>query len=157
MSPSPTHERGGTLDPVISNYQEDSLQCHQLGLLGSSDEVLTKIDVDLDHHEATTRTIWLWNKADLASVRHDLSYTQWVTLLQGRAERGALAPTSHFSPSRDATYHTGISPPDRRSSHRLATVAVLLLRQSTLPGSATKGIQLGATRTCIGRHGGGWW
>ena len=32
----PTHERRGTLDPVISDYQEDRLQCHQLGLVGSS-------------------------------------------------------------------------------------------------------------------------
>ena len=45
----PTHERGGTLDPVISDYQEDGLQCHQLELVGSSDHhaVLTQMDVNV--------------------------------------------------------------------------------------------------------------
>ena len=45
----PTHEREETLDPVISDYQEDSLQYHQLGLVGSSDHhvVLTQLDVDV--------------------------------------------------------------------------------------------------------------
>ena len=93
----PTHERGRTLDLVISDCQEDSLQCHQLGLVGSSDHhaVLTQTDVDVARDEATTRTIWLWNKADWASLRRDLSHTPWATLLLGGAERGALALTGH--------------------------------------------------------------
>ena len=43
----PTHERGGTLDPVISDLQDDVIQCHQLGLVGSSDHhaVLTQMDM----------------------------------------------------------------------------------------------------------------
>ena len=52
------------------------------------------MDVDVARDEATTRTIWLWNKADWASLRRNLSHTPWVTLLQGGAERGALALTS---------------------------------------------------------------
>ncbi|MPC73195.1 hypothetical protein E2C01_067515 [Portunus trituberculatus] len=57
----PTHERGGTLDLVISDYQEDRLQCHQLGLVFSSDHhaVLTQLEVGVAWDEATTRTIWL--------------------------------------------------------------------------------------------------
>lgn len=94
----PTHERGGTLDPVISDYQEDKLQCHQLGLVGSSDHhaVLTQLEVGVAQDEATTRTIWLWNKADWASLRRDLTHTPWATLLQGGAESEALALTSHL-------------------------------------------------------------
>ncbi|MPC74315.1 hypothetical protein E2C01_068672 [Portunus trituberculatus] len=85
----PTHERGGTLDPVFSDYQEDRLQCHQLGLVGSSDHhvVLIQLDVGVTRDEATTRTIWLWNKADWASLRRDLAHTPWATLLQGGAEK----------------------------------------------------------------------
>ncbi|KAK8396061.1 hypothetical protein O3P69_005273 [Scylla paramamosain] len=58
----PIHERGGTLDPVISDLEEDTLNCHQLGLVGSSDHhaVLTQVDMGVARDEATTRTVWLW-------------------------------------------------------------------------------------------------
>ena len=94
----PTHERGGTLDPVISDLQEDTLQCHQLGLVGSSDHhaVLTQVDVGVARDEATTRTVWLWDKADWASLRRDLRHTEWVTVLQGGAESKARALTSRL-------------------------------------------------------------
>ena len=52
--------------------------------------------VDVARDEAIICTIWLWNKADWASLRRDLSHTPWVTLPQGGAERGALALTSHL-------------------------------------------------------------
>ena len=94
----PTHERGGTLDPVISDLQEDVLNCHQLGLVGSSDHhaVLTQLDVGVARDEATTRTVWLWDKADWTSLRRDLRHTGWVTLLQGGAESMAHALTTHL-------------------------------------------------------------
>ena len=94
----PTHERGGTLDPVISDLQEDTLRCHQLGLVGSSDHhaVLTQVDVSVARDEATTRTIWLWNKADWASLRRDLCHTSWTTVLQGGAESKARVLTSRL-------------------------------------------------------------
>ena len=55
-----THESEGTMYPVIPDYQ-DSLQYHQLGLVGSFDHhtVLTQLDVDVARDEATTRTAWL--------------------------------------------------------------------------------------------------
>ncbi|MPC35274.1 hypothetical protein E2C01_028694 [Portunus trituberculatus] len=95
----PTHERGGTLDPVISGYQADSLQCHRLELMGSSDHyvLLTQLDVGVAQDEATTRTIWLWNKANWAPLHRELSHTPWATLLQGGTESGeTLALTSHL-------------------------------------------------------------
>ncbi|XP_063884696.1 uncharacterized protein LOC135113371 [Scylla paramamosain] len=54
----PTHERGGILDPVISDLEEDTLSCHQLGLVGSSyhHAVLTQVDMGVARDEATTRT-----------------------------------------------------------------------------------------------------
>ncbi|KAK8392608.1 hypothetical protein O3P69_014788 [Scylla paramamosain] len=62
----PTHERGGILDPVISDLEEDTLSCHQLGLVGSSyhHAVLTQVDMGVARDEATTRTVWLWDRAD---------------------------------------------------------------------------------------------
>ncbi|KAK4288461.1 hypothetical protein Pmani_038511 [Petrolisthes manimaculis] len=94
----PTHERGGTLDPVISDLQEDTLCCHQLGPVGSSDHhaVLTKVNVGVARDEATTRTIWMWDKADWLSLRRDLQQTPWTTLLQGGSESMARAFTSHL-------------------------------------------------------------
>ena len=55
----PTHERGGTLDPVISDLQEDTFHCHQLRLIGSSDHhaVLTKVDMGVTWDKATSRTV----------------------------------------------------------------------------------------------------
>ncbi|MPC79812.1 hypothetical protein E2C01_074357 [Portunus trituberculatus] len=66
--------------------------------MGSSDHhtVLTQLEVGVARDEATTRTIWLWNKTDWASLRRDLHYTPWATLLQGGAESEALALTSHL-------------------------------------------------------------
>ncbi|KAK4328324.1 hypothetical protein Pmani_001267 [Petrolisthes manimaculis] len=94
----PTHEQGGTLDPVISDLQEDTLCCHQLGPVGSSDHhaVLTKVNVGVARDEATTRTIWMWDKADWLSLRRDLQQTPWTTLLQGGSESMARAFTSHL-------------------------------------------------------------
>ena len=94
----PTHERGGTLDPVISDLQEDTLSCHQLGLVGSSDHhaVLTQVDMGVARDEATARTVWLWDKADWCSFRRDLTSAVWPSILQGGAEAQARAFTSHL-------------------------------------------------------------
>ena len=94
----PTNERGGTLDPVISDLQGDTLCCHQLGLVGSSDHhaVLTQIDIGVARDEATSRTVWLWDKADWASLRRDLSHTAWGTLLRDGAENMSRALTSRL-------------------------------------------------------------
>ncbi|XP_063875034.1 uncharacterized protein LOC135108190 [Scylla paramamosain] len=94
----PTHERGGTLDPVISDLEEDTLSCHQLGLVGSSNHhaVLTQVDMGVARDEATTRTVWLWDRADWGSLCRDLRRTDWPSILQGGAEVQARAFTSHL-------------------------------------------------------------
>ncbi|KAK8373042.1 hypothetical protein O3P69_011770, partial [Scylla paramamosain] len=94
----PTHERGGTLDPVISDLEEDTLSCHQLGLVGSSDHhaVLTQVDMGVARDESTTRTVWLWDRADWGSLRRDLRRTDWPSILQGGAEVQARAFTSRL-------------------------------------------------------------
>ncbi|KAG0729665.1 hypothetical protein GWK47_029866 [Chionoecetes opilio] len=95
----PTHEREGTLNPVISDLQGDTLCCHQLRLVASSDHhaVLTQVDVGVARHETTSRTVWLWVKADWASLRRDLSHTAWGTLLRDGADK-SRALTSRLLP-----------------------------------------------------------
>ena len=93
-----TLEKGRTLDPVISDLQEDTLRCHQLGLVDSSDHhaVLTQVDLEMARDEATSCTIWLWDKADWKFLRRDLKHTAWETLLQGAANNMSRALTSRF-------------------------------------------------------------
>lgn len=43
----------------------------------------TQEDVGMAQDEATICTIWLWDKADWASLRRDFSHTKWTSLLQG--------------------------------------------------------------------------
>ncbi|MPC65612.1 hypothetical protein E2C01_059750 [Portunus trituberculatus] len=52
----------------LLEVQSTTLKCHQLGLVGSSEHhaVLIQLDVGVAQDKATTRTIWLWNKADSA-------------------------------------------------------------------------------------------
>lgn len=66
----PTHVRGGTLDPVISELQEDTLQYHQLGLVGSSDHhaLLTQVYMGVARDKASFRTVCFWDKADWFSI-----------------------------------------------------------------------------------------
>lgn len=94
----PTHERGGTLDPVISDLREDTLCCHQLGPVGSSDHhaVLTRVNLGVARDVATTRTIWMWDKADWTSLQRDLLQTTWTNILRGGSESQARTFTSHL-------------------------------------------------------------
>ncbi|XP_050698030.1 uncharacterized protein LOC126985992 [Eriocheir sinensis] len=92
----PTHERGGLLDPVLSDLPEASLRCQQLGPVGSSDHyaVLARVELTTEREDAVPRTIWLWERADWPSMRHAVEDTDWVTLLDGDAEAKARALTT---------------------------------------------------------------
>ena len=54
------------LDPVISDIQEETVECHQFGTVGSSDHdaVLTQVQLSTACDEVMTRSIWLWKQAD---------------------------------------------------------------------------------------------
>ncbi|KAG7162930.1 RNA-directed DNA polymerase from transposon X-element-like 3 [Homarus americanus] len=69
----------GLRDPVISDLQDDSVRCHQLGQVGSSDQyaVLSQVMLGVARDEASTRTIWLWDHADWSSMCQ-AKYTAWV-------------------------------------------------------------------------------
>ncbi|KAK4290453.1 hypothetical protein Pmani_036646 [Petrolisthes manimaculis] len=94
----PTHERGGTLDPAITDLGEDTVTCHQLGQVGSSDHhaILIKTEVGVAREEAVSRTIWLWDRADWSSLRKDLQRTDWSAILTGCADEKARAFTERL-------------------------------------------------------------
>uniref|UniRef100_A0A0P4VP62 Endonuclease/exonuclease/phosphatase domain-containing protein n=1 Tax=Scylla olivacea TaxID=85551 RepID=A0A0P4VP62_SCYOL len=87
----PTHERGGSLDPVLTDLPDSSIVCHQLGTVGTSDHhaVLARVKLDIAREAAAPRTIWLWEQADWASLRHDIVRLDWDALLIGNAEEKA--------------------------------------------------------------------
>ena len=60
----PTHERGGLLDPVLTDLPDTTIACQQLGTVGSSDHhaVLTQVTLTLAREKAVPRTVWLWQR-----------------------------------------------------------------------------------------------
>ena len=87
----PTHVRGGTLDPAITDMQEGAAECHQLGTVGSSDyyTVLTQVHLSVARDEVTTLSVWLWEQADWPPLFQALHLMDLCTLLSGRAEHKA--------------------------------------------------------------------
>ena len=56
--------------------------------LDSSDHhpILIKTDVGVARDETISGTIWLWDRADWASMRRDLQHTDWDVILTGSAD-----------------------------------------------------------------------
>ena len=94
----PTHISGSSLDPVITDLPEGLVTCRPLGTPGSSDHVaiLTTVKVRLDRDEPTTRTNWLWRRADWEALRAELSQTNWEDRLTGTLNEQVEAFTSHL-------------------------------------------------------------
>ena len=81
----PTHISGSSLDPVITDLPETVVNCEALGAPGSSDHyaVLTTIHNEIMEDTATTRTIWLWERANWSEFREALIATNWDFLNTG--------------------------------------------------------------------------
>jgi len=94
----PTHERGGLLDPVVTDLPEVSIRCEQLGPVGSSDHfaVLSQVELQTAREDAIPRTIWLWDRADWPSMKQDMETTDWEALLVGDADAKARALTTRL-------------------------------------------------------------
>ncbi|XP_063850968.1 uncharacterized protein LOC135094639 [Scylla paramamosain] len=82
--------------PVLTDLPDSSIVCHQLGTVGTSDHhaVLACVKLDIAKEAATPRTIWLWEQADWASLRHDIVRLDWDALLIGNIEEKARALTT---------------------------------------------------------------
>ena len=92
----PTHVRGGSLDPVITDLQEGTVECRPLQPVGSSDHyaVLTQIKTTASRDEIISRTNWLWAQADWTAMRQELHQTNWDTLLTTEPDKQATTFTS---------------------------------------------------------------
>ena len=122
----PTHQRGGSLDPVLTNLASDSEKCRTLDVVDTSDHlaVLSTIKIaparEEEHHRTTTTT-------------HNTTSTP--------------SPPSSSTCSNSMS-HTGPAQRALKSSHGLSIVVVLLLSKNTVPGGATKGAPPRVTRPC---------
>ena len=91
-----THERGGSLDPVLTDLPGDSVQCYRMDKVGSSDHhaVLCEIGLNPACEEGSQRTIWLWDKANWQEIRRELASTDWAAAFTGDVNENVEALTS---------------------------------------------------------------
>ena len=92
----PTHTRGASLDPVLTDLPGDTVQCHQLNRVGSSDHnaVLCELGLNPACEEGTQRTIWLWERANWCAIRRALANTDWEATLAGGVDQNVTALTT---------------------------------------------------------------
>ncbi|XP_045118181.1 uncharacterized protein LOC123508485 [Portunus trituberculatus] len=92
----PTHQRGGSLDPVLSDLPEACVMCRPLDRVGSSDHyaVLSSINLSAAREEEQQRVIWLWERADWEAMKRSLSATDWHTVLTGDPHHDTIAFTT---------------------------------------------------------------
>lgn len=81
----PTHVHGGSFHPLLTDLDDAVITSSQLGRMDTSDYyvVLTLVDLASVRKEVPRRKIWLWEGADWASVKCNLTNTDWDNLLQG--------------------------------------------------------------------------
>ncbi|MPC38783.1 hypothetical protein E2C01_032299 [Portunus trituberculatus] len=81
----PTHQRGGSLDPVLSDLPEACVKCRPLDRVGNPAHyaVLSSINLSAAREEEQQRVIWLWERADWEAMKRSLSATDWHTVLTG--------------------------------------------------------------------------
>ena len=84
----PTNERGGLLNPVMSDLPEANTRYKQLKNVGRSDHhaALPHINLNGAREDAVPRTIWVWDKVDWLSLRQTLHTPDWEELLIGDVE-----------------------------------------------------------------------
>ena len=92
----PTHQRGGSLDPVLTDLASDNVRCRPLDPVGTSDHlaVLTTLTLDPTREEERRRTVWLWDRADWGAMRRALREVPWDTALTGDPHRDVSAFTT---------------------------------------------------------------
>lgn len=94
----PTHIRGGSLDPVLTDLSEGTVQCQPLDSIGTSDHlaVLSHVRIAAALDECSQREIWLWDHADWTSVRDKLRNTVWDSFLTGNVNHDTEKLTSYI-------------------------------------------------------------
>ncbi|MPC34241.1 hypothetical protein E2C01_027625 [Portunus trituberculatus] len=79
----PTHQHGGSLDPVLTDLAGDSVQCCPLDVMATFDHlaILSTFIHAPAREEKHHRTIWLWNCTDWDVARRALSEYLWDSVL----------------------------------------------------------------------------
>ena len=86
----PTHNKGSTLDLVITNMADKIVSVHDDGKLGRSDHSIITVDVKVSKtiKKEKPRTP-NWTKADVTGMRQYLADIDWDTLLDGASTEKA--------------------------------------------------------------------
>lgn len=94
----PTHIRGGSLDPVLTDLSGGTVECQPLDYVGTSDHlaVLSHVHITAALDECSQREIWLWDYADWISMREKLRDTDWASLLTGNVNQDTEKLTSYI-------------------------------------------------------------
>ena len=81
----PTHDKGNTLDLLITNMASSVISVSDEGKLGKSDHCIILTEVKISKAMKKNRNrIPNWTKADYQSIRTYLSETDWETLISGK-------------------------------------------------------------------------
>ena len=78
----PTHISGSSLDPVLSDLSEFTVNSVSLGSVGSSDHfaISTNINIENIRDTPVQKTIWLWGKGNWKGFRSALENIDWNSL-----------------------------------------------------------------------------
>ena len=92
----PTHVRGGSLDPVLSDFPEGTVQCRPLDYVGTSDHnaVMCEVSLTPGYEEDQQREIWLWERANWTAIKQLLATKDWSATLDGDINHNVAAFTS---------------------------------------------------------------
>ena len=79
------HQSGSSLDPVVTDFPPDEVQCSSQGPASSSDHeaIITRITFKTPLDGNSTRTLWVWDDADWAGLLRCLAQQNWEELLKG--------------------------------------------------------------------------
>ena len=94
----PTHELGGSLDPVVTDLPDSDIACRPLDRVGSSDHfaVMTNVNLNAALEEGTERMTWIWRHADWETIQRKLGLTDWDEMLTGDVNEDNDIITSHI-------------------------------------------------------------
>ena len=93
----PTHKRGGSLDPVVTDLPDSEVTCRPLDRVGSSDHyaVLTNVNLNAATDEGTERKTWIWGHADWETIKRKIREADWDSIFNGDANEDTEAFTSY--------------------------------------------------------------
>ena len=94
----PTHELGGSLDPVLTDLPDSDVECKPLDKVGTSDHyaVMTNVKLRAALDEGTERMTWIWKHADWEAIQRKLEQTVWDDMFTGKVNEDAAILTSYI-------------------------------------------------------------